>query len=174
MIETTKKAFYATVGAPVLTAKKVNEKFQEMTSRLRDTDLKAEFEAWAAEGEKLIERFGDQPVIEEWTSRLDDIHMPAQVSKLREQLDEMVDNFRKSFRPEEAVTVPVEEEKPAKKPAAKKATAAKASAKKPAASTKKPAASAKKPAAKKSTATKSTASKGTAAKSAGSKTTKKA
>ena len=173
MIETTKKAFYATVGAPVLTAKKVNEKFQEMTSRLRDTDLKAEFEAWAAEGEKLIERFGDQPVIEEWTSRLDDIHMPAQVSKLREQLDEMVDNFRKSFRPEEAVTVPVEEEKPAKKPAAKK-PAAKASAKKPAASTKKPAASAKKPAAKKATATKSAASKSTAAKSAGSKTTKKA
>ena len=164
MIETTKKAFYATVGAPVLTAKKVNEKFQEMTSRLRDTDLKAEFEAWAAEGEKLVERFGDQPVIEEWTARLDDIHMPAQVSKLREQLDEMVENFRKSFRPEEAVTVPVKEEKPAaKKPAAKK----------PAASTKKPAASTKKPAAKKASTAKSTGSKSTAAKS-GSKTTTKA
>ena len=164
MIKTTKKAFYATVGAPVLTAKRVNEKFQEMTSRLRETDMRAEFEAWASEGEKLIDRFNDQPVIEEWTAKLDDIHMPAQVSKLREQLDDMVENWRKTFRPEDAaVAVPVEE---VKKPAAKASTTKSATAKKPAAkaSTTKSAA-AKKPAAKASTA-KSAAAKKPAAKKA--------
>ena len=63
MIENTKKALYATVGAPVLTAKRVNEKFQEITSKLREADLSKEFEAWAAEGEKLVDRF--QPTIDE-------------------------------------------------------------------------------------------------------------
>lgn len=101
MIETTKKALYASVGAPVLTAKRINEKFQEITAKLRETDLSAEFEAWAEEGQRLIETLGDQPVIEEWSAKLDDIEMPAPVSKLREQLDDMVGNWRATFRPEE-------------------------------------------------------------------------
>jgi len=141
VIETTKKALYATVGAPVLTARRVNEKFQEITSRLRNADLtedlRTEFDAWAAEGEKLLDRVGDQPMIEELSSRFEDIHMPAQVSKLREQLDEMVESWRASFRPAtESVKVPVEQASSAtsaaKMPAAK-STAAKATTKKPAA-----------------------------------------
>ncbi len=170
MIETTKKALFATVGAPVLTARRVNEKFQEITSRLRDADLtedlRAEFDAWAAEGEKLLDRFGDQPMIEELSSRFEDMHMPAQVSKLREQLDEMVESWRASFRPAtESVKVPVEQSA-ATAPAAK-STASKATTKKPAA--KAASTTAKKPAAK-TTAAKKPAAKSTASKA----TTKKA
>ena len=129
MIESTKKALYATVGAPVLTAKRVNEKFQEITTKFREADVAKEFDAWAAEGQKLIDRF--QPAIDEWSAKLDDADVPAQVSKLREQLDDMVENWRKNFRPTEAVvTVPVTEEatdaKPAAKTAAKKPAAKKA------------------------------------------------
>ena len=150
MIENTKKALYATVGAPILTAKRVNEKFQEITSKLRETDFTKEYEAWAAEGEKLVDRF--QPTIDEWSAKLDETEMPAQVGKLREQLDDMVENWRKNFRPaEKTVTVPVEEEKTEK--AAPSKTVNKPAAKKPAAktTTRKPAAKAtsvKKPAAK--------------------------
>ena len=125
MIEATKKALYATVGAPVLTAKRVNEKFQEITTKFREADVAKEFDAWAAEGEKLIDRF--QPTIDEWSAKLDDADVPAQVSKLREQLDDMVENWRKNFRPtDEVVTVPVKEEAPDTKPAAKKPAANKA------------------------------------------------
>jgi len=150
MIETTKKALYASVGAPVLTVRRVNEKFQELTAKLRETDLTKEFDAWATEGEKLVERFSDQRVIAGWSAKLDDLYVPAQVGKLREQLDDMVENWRKNFRPaDEAVTVPVTEEKPAtkttKKPAARKPATTKTST-----STK--SAGAKKPAAKKPTA----------------------
>ena len=149
------KALYATVGGPVLTAKRVNEKFADITARLRDINLsdglKKEFDAWAAEGEKLVDRLGDQPVIEEWTAKLDDIKVPEGVSKLRGQLDDMVANWRDTFRP--TTEVPAEE---TPKPTPKKATATKAAtAKKPAA---KKATAAKKPAAKKTT-TKATSKK---------------
>jgi hypothetical protein len=115
MIETTKKVLYATVGAPVLTAKRVNEKFGEITTKLRDRnlgeDLRKEFDAWAAEGEKLVDRLGDQPVVEEWGTKLEDIKVAEGVSKLREQLDDMIANWRKIFRPnsENAEDVAAEE-----------------------------------------------------------------
>ena len=134
MIDSTKKAFYASVGAPVVTAKRINEKFQEITAKMRETDLSAEFDAWATEAEKLIDRFNDQPVIEEWGAKLDDIDVPAQVSKLREPLDDMVENWRKNFRPEGPVTVPVEDEPVKKTVETKKAAPKTATAKKPAAS----------------------------------------
>ncbi len=149
MIETTKKALYVTVGAPVLTARRVNEKFQEITSKLRDAnlgaDLRKEVDAWAAEGQKLVDRLGNQPIMEEFSARIDDIDLSSQVGKLREQLDEMLENWRQNFRP---ATAPA----PVKKgettsapsgPAKKVTTAAKTGAAK--------ASTAKKPAAKANT-----------------------
>lgn len=140
--QTTKRALYATVGAPVLTAKRVNEKFQDITSKLRDVnvakDIRKEVDAWAAEGEKLVDRFGDKSMVEELSAKLDDIDVSGQVGKLREQLDDMLENWRKNFRPTgETVKVPVKEDKPAtaKKPATKNPAAKATTAKKPAAMT---------------------------------------
>ena len=176
MIKSTKKALYATVGAPVLTAKRVNEKFQEMTAKLRDTDLTAEFDAWAAEGEKLFDRFADQPMIDEISSKLDDIDMPAQVGKLRDQLDEMVENWRKNFRPAD-VAVKVDEtpkqDEAAKKAPAKKAAPKASTAKTTAAKSTAKKAPAKKAAPKASTAKSSTTKSTAAKKTTASKTTTK-
>lgn len=139
MIETTKKALYVTVGAPVLTARRVNEKFQEITSKVRDAnlgaDLRKEVDAWAAEGQKLVDRLGNQPIMEEFSARIDDIDLSSQVGKLREQLDEMLENWRQNFRPPTA-PAPVKKGAAASAPSrpATKTGAAKAStAKKPAA-----------------------------------------
>ena len=116
----------------MLTAKRVNEKFQDITSKLRDVnvakDIRKEVDAWAAEGEKLVDRFGDKSMVEELSAKLDDIDVSGQVGKLREQLDDMLENWRKNFRPTgETVKVPVKEDKPAtaKNPAAKATTAKK-------------------------------------------------
>lgn len=155
MIETTKKALYVTVGAPVLTARRVNEKFQEITSKLRDAnlgaDLRKEVDAWAAEGQKLVDRLGNQPIMEEFSARIDDIDLSSQVGKLREQLDEMLENWRQNFRPATAPT-PVKKGEatsapsvPAQKPATKVTTTTKTGAAKTGAAK---ASTAKKPAAK--------------------------
>jgi hypothetical protein len=145
-IETTKKAVYAAVGAPVVTARKATSLWTEFMDSMRErgetmtAEARKEFEAWAAEGSKLIERFNDQPVVEQITSRIEDLDVEGQVGKLREQLDDMLASWRKGFRPEEQAA----SAKPAPKVAAATTAPAKTAARKPAA--KKPAA--KKPAAK--------------------------
>ena len=160
-IETTKKAVFAAVGAPVVTARRASAKWNELTELIRERgetltgEARKEFDAWAAEGHKLVERIGDRPVVEQITSKLEDLDVEGQVGKLREQLDDMLASWRKGFRPEaEKVTV---EEAPAKNTTAKTAPAAKkttpkAAATKSTAAAKKPAA--KKPAVKKGAATK--------------------
>ncbi len=141
MIDRTKKAFYAAVGAPVVAAKRAGETLDELSKKVKELrgsmsdDLRNEVEAWAAEGEKLISRVSEQPVVEDLTSRID---LDAQVGKLREQLDEILESWRKNFRPESAkvekVAVTTETKPaPAKKPAAKKPAAKKPAAGKPAA-----------------------------------------
>ena len=154
----TKSVLYAAVGAPVLAARKVSEragvvgtKLSEQASGYSKT-LEKKVGDWALEGEKLIGKIGDQKVVEDITARVDLDQAKDQVSKLRDQLEEMLATWRTSFRPDEAKAI-------APEPTAKTAVAPKRPAtKKPAA--KKPAAktSAAKPAAK-STAAKSTANK---------------
>ncbi len=165
-IETTKKAVFAAVGAPVVTARKASAKWNELTEAMRTRgetfsgEARKEFDTWAAEGHKLVERIGDGPVVEQITSKIEDLDVEGQVGKLREQLDDMLASWRKGFRPESQKvtieTIPATK-KPAsskkvtadKKPGAKKAPAAKkTNAKRPAA---------KKPAAKKATAKKTNA-----------------
>jgi len=156
--EASKKMLYAAVGAPVVTVRKLGERITgagDRVSDLRDRvsdELTKELEAWAKEGEKLIlkirEREGVEEFVEDLTERVDLDQIQERVGKLRENLDEMLQSWRTSFKPATPEKIEVVEEAPAPKPAAKK-PAAKAStaAKKPAA--KKPAA--KKPAAKKTT-----------------------
>ena len=191
MIET-KKAFYAAVGAPMVTMKRAGDALKELSDKLTDRvgdasdklteEARKEFDMWAEEGEKLVNKLSEQKVVEDLSARVDLDEIQERVGKLRDQLEDILTSWRESFAPGDVVEKP--EVKVVKKPAAKTAAAKKpaaktAAAKKPAAKTaaaKKPAAktaAAKKPAAKtapakkpaaKKPATKKPAAKATASK----------
>jgi hypothetical protein len=161
IVDTTKKVFYAAVGVPVVTARKLSERVNGMSERLTK-----DYDVWAKEGEKVVTKVTDRKMVEDFVedmgAKMDFDQIQEQVGKLREQLDDMLSTWRSSFRPateKAAVAKPA-----AKKPAAKATTAARKPAAKPAAkatTAKKPAA--KKPAAK-TTAAKKPAAKATTAK----------
>lgn len=178
-----KSVLYAAVGAPVVAVRKVTDQVAELKGKVsKETTGYTEIatkaiDEWAVEGEKVVSRIGDGKVVEEISQKVDLDQAKEQVSKLRDQLEDMLATWRQSFRPEATETKATE---PAKKPAAKKpaakkpatkasaskATASKAStAKKPASKT----SAAKKPAAKTSAA--KTTKSSTATKTSSAKTT---
>jgi hypothetical protein len=171
MIET-KKAFYAAVGAPMVTMKRAGEALRELSDKLTDRvgdagdklteEARKEFDMWAEEGEKLVSKLSEQKVVEDLSARVDLDEIQERVGKLRDQLEDILSSWRESFAPGDEVEKP--EVKVVKKPAAKTAAARKPTAK--TAPAKKPAA--KKPAAKKPAA-KTAAAKKPAAKTAASK-----
>jgi hypothetical protein len=176
-----KNVLYAAVGAPVVAARKVSGTVGALRSKINEeagdyTKIATKtVDDWAKEGEKLVSRVADNEKVEELASRVDLDQAKEQVGKLRTQLEDMLDTWRSSFRPEKTVTkVEVTE---TTKPAAQKPAAKSSTAKKPAAKTaaKKPAAktsAAKKPAAK--TAAKKPAAKSSVAKKPAAKTAAKA
>ena len=153
---TGKNVFYAAVGAPVVAARKVADAVAELRSTLNkeaDTIGKTankRVAVWADEGEKLVNRITDVKMVDDLTSKVDFDQVSNQVSKLREQLEDMLATWRASFRPEKMPTVTVEAslegvtvetKKPvAKKSAGRKAAAEKTAAKKAPARSKKAAA----------------------------------
>jgi hypothetical protein len=157
IVDTSKKVLFAAVGAPVVAARKLSERVTDMSGKLSE-DLTKEYDLWAKEGEKVVTKVTDRKAVEEFVedigAKVDFDQIQEQVGKLREQLDDMLSNWRSSFRP---ATEKVEPVKAAAKPAAQKTTTA---AKKPVA--KKTTTAAKKPVAKKTT----TAAKKPAAKKA--------
>lgn len=171
-----KNVLYAAVGAPVLAARKVGDRvasWREQLSKESTTyaqSVEKLVDEWAAEGKKTVDRIGNGAMVEEISSKVDLDQAKQQVGKLRDQLEDMLDTWRASFRPERSETVPAKKQ-PARPPAEKPASqsAAKSTAKKPAAEStaKKPAAksTAKKPSPKTGTA-KKTAAKDESAKSA--------
>jgi cell division septation protein DedD len=161
MIETTKRAFYAAVGAPMVTARRAGEMFKEISDKVTERfgdvsdklteDARKEFDLWVTEGEKLVGKLSEQKVVEDLSARVDLEEIQERVGKLRDQLEDVLASWRASFAPESAkVEKPVIETE--EKPAPKAPTARKPAAKKPAA---------KKPATKTATAKKATASKTT-------------
>jgi hypothetical protein len=145
-----KSVMYAAVGAPVVAARKVGEQMDALRSRLdketTDFGKRAEkaikaaekaMESWAVEGEKMVDKISDGKVVEEISAKVDLDQAKEQVSRLRDQLEDMLSTWRTSFRPVEEKTAPVSEtvKTPVKKPAAKKPAARKPAAKKPAAKT---------------------------------------
>jgi hypothetical protein len=143
---TAKNVFYAAVGAPVVAARRVVDAVAELRSTLnKEADTLGKtankrVAVWADEGEKLVNRITDVKMVDELTSKVDFDQVSNQVSKLREQLEDMLSTWRASFRPEKMPTVTVEAslngvtvetKKPlAKKSGTRKATPKKASAKK--------------------------------------------
>ena len=110
------KAVYAAIGAPVVTGRKLRD-----LGMLFADETVAAFDEWAVEGKKVTERLQDQKVVEE--VREDFEHLQEQVEKLRDQLEDVLSNWRDSF-------VPAHEEEPVEKPAAKKPAAKKTAPKK--------------------------------------------
>ena len=137
-----KSVLYATVGAPVVAARKVGEGVTVLRTKI--TDGATEYgkvaektiDSWAVEGQKVVDRISDGKVVDEITAKVDLDGAKEQVSKLRDQLEDMLATWRQSFRPEKAADKATEAKAspsaatkaPAEKPAAKttpKASAAK-------------------------------------------------
>jgi hypothetical protein len=136
-----KSVLYATVGAPVVAARKMGEGVTVLRTKI--TDGATEYskvaekaiDGWAVEGQKVVGRISDGKVVDEITAKVDLDSAKEQVSKLRDQLEDMLATWRQSFRPEKAADKAAEvkdasapAKAPAKKPAAKstpKASAAK-------------------------------------------------
>lgn len=166
-----KSVLYASVGAPVVAAKKVGNKANEVYGKLNEqasgygekgTKL---VDDWAAEGEKTVVRVKDGKVVDEITSKVDLDQAKEQVGKLRDQLEDMLATWRTSFRPEKSgdeAKAASATEAPAKEASAKKEQT-KPAAKKPAA---------KKPAANKASTSKTSTAKKTAAKESAEKSEK--
>ncbi len=128
MRDTTKKAIFAAVGAPVVTVKWVGGRLGEARENVGDkatklaerfgTEARKEYDVWAAQGEKIVTRLSEQPVVEDFASRVDLDQLQGQMHRIREQLDDMLEAWRESFRPQkETVEVTAgEESAPAKGP----------------------------------------------------------
>jgi len=148
----TKSVLYAAVGAPVVAVRKVSGAVNDQVNTLKGKvgEEKANYtkvaekaiDGWAVEGEKIVSQVSEKKVVEEISSKVDLDQAKEQVSKLRDQLEDMLATWKTSFRPEkEAEKAEVKE---TTKAAATKAAATKVAATK--------AAAVKKPAAKTSTA----------------------
>lgn len=128
-----KSVLYAAVGAPVVAARKVTDQVSELRGRVsKETANYTEMankaiDGWATEGEKVVTRVSEGKVVEEISQKVDLDQAKEQVGKLRDQLEDMLDTWRTSFRPEkeaETEKAPTTEA-PAKKPAANKTSTAK-------------------------------------------------
>jgi hypothetical protein len=103
----TKNALYAAVGAPIAAVKAMNARLEtirkEMESRTDEFSGLAEkmLEDWTKEGRQVVDKVSDAKVVDELTSKVDFDQAREQVTKLRDQLEEMLATWRTSFRPVE-------------------------------------------------------------------------
>jgi hypothetical protein len=130
-----KNVLYAAVGAPVVAARKLTDQVNEIKGKVSKettsyTKVANEaIDGWAVEGEKVVSGIREGKVVEEISQKVDLDQAKEQVSKLRDQLEDMLATWRQSFRPEKAEDNGTD--KTAAKPAAKK-PAAKSTTTKPA------------------------------------------
>ena len=142
-----KNVLYAAVGAPVVVARRVSDQVNAFSGRVSEDTAnytkvaEKAIDGWATEGKKFVNMVTEGKVAEEISSKVDLDQAKEQVSKLRDQLEDMLATWRTSFRPEKAEEVKNAAKKPAakstatKKPAAKSTATKKPAAKKPAAKT---------------------------------------
>lgn len=103
----TRNALYAAVGAPIAAVKAINTRLEtirkEMENRTDEFSGLAEklLEDWAKEGRQVVDKVSDAKVVDELTSKVDFDQAREQVTKLRDQLEEMLATWRTSFRPVE-------------------------------------------------------------------------
>ena len=131
--EVAAKAWYAALGAPVVTGRKI----RDLGSRIAG-DLASEAEVWEAEGRKLSGQIQESKVVEQVQSRVDVDQLQEQVEKLRDQLEGELANWRHGFRPAvtgaaDKMTTVQPTVRPVAEPTARKTPAKKAQTRKPAA-----------------------------------------
>lgn len=103
----TKNALYAAVGAPIALAKNINERIgtlrHELGSRTEEfsTTAQKRFEEWTEEGRQVVNKVSEGKMVDELAAKVDFDQAREQVSKLRDQLEDMLDTWRTSFRPAE-------------------------------------------------------------------------
>lgn len=113
-----KKAAFAAVGAPVIAGKRIADLAGKGWSALQK-----EFEAWVAEGERLSGEVREGKVVTEIKERMDFDQLQGRVEKLKDQLEDVLANWRETFKPGEAEATTATEEAVAEQP--KKASAKK-------------------------------------------------
>ena len=127
-----KSVLYAAVGAPVVAARKLTDQVNEIKGRVSKETAdytkvaNKAIDEWAVEGEKVVSGIRDGKVVEEISQKVDLDQAKEQVSKLRDQLEDMLDTWRQSFRPEKAEangSTTKSETKATPKPAARKPAA---------------------------------------------------
>ncbi len=102
-----KNALYAAVGAPVAVAKTINARLETLRSELesRTEDLteaaQRRLDEWAEEGRQVVTKVTDGKMVDELTAKVDFDQAREQVTKLRDQLEDMLATWRTSFRPED-------------------------------------------------------------------------
>jgi hypothetical protein len=119
LTDNSKKAAYAMVGAPVVAGKRI----ADVAGKGWET-LRKEFDSWVTEGERLSGEVREGKVVTEIKDRMDFDQLQGRVEKLKDQLEDVLSNWRETFKPGEETSEPVAEKPAAKKPAAKKTTAA--------------------------------------------------
>lgn len=101
-----REAVYAAVGAPIVTARALNARLEnlrdEFETRSEGLSERAQqiLEEWTTEGRQTVERVSDGRVVDEFAAKVDFDQAREQVGKLREQLEDMLATWRASFRPE--------------------------------------------------------------------------
>ena len=126
-----KKAAYAMVGAPVVAGRKIAEYAGKGWKTLQK-----EFEAWVSEGERLSDEMREGKVVSEIKERVDFDQLQGRVEKLKDQLEDVLANWRETFKPGEAGEA-APEQTTKTKTTAKKTTATKSTAKKSSSTTSK-------------------------------------
>lgn len=120
LMEATKKAAYAVVGAPVVATRRLGRLSGQWRKGAR-----REFEKWVAEGERMTADLRQGKVVDEIKEKVDFDHLQGRVEKLRDQLEDVLANWRATFKPEKADEAGTASEVAAvKKPASAKKTTA--------------------------------------------------
>ena len=173
----TKNVLYAAVGAPVVAARKVGSKANDVYGKLNEQasgyskTAGKTIDGWAVEGEKVVVSVKERKVVDEITAKVDLDQAKEQVGKLRDQLEDMLATWRSSFRPENTEVTDAKKSEAKATATPTKATATKATATRAAATkTTSKASTAGKPAAKSATS-KASAAKTTTAKTSPEKDT---
>lgn len=117
MKEAAENVFYAVLGAPVVAGRGIANTSGKMVSIAKN-----EYEAFASEGRRLAERLSKNSVVDEINSRVDLDGVQDRVDKLRDQMEELLANWRDSFTPESKKPKAKKVSKSTKKPASKKQT----------------------------------------------------
>ncbi|HEX5631281.1 MAG TPA: hypothetical protein VFY15_06455 [Acidimicrobiia bacterium] len=92
-----KRAAYAAVGAPVVAGRKLGK----LSCAWRQ-GAKTEFEKWVAEGERMTADVRQGKVVGEIKEKVDFDHLQGRVEKLRDQLEDVLANWRATFKPDKA------------------------------------------------------------------------